>query len=167
MKRMLCLLLLAGMCVTLCACDKETEKGSKVDKDSLSASSEKNSGVDVDLSVLNSTMVYSEIYNMLCIDPDSYIGKTVKITGQFSAYEPLDANGNPIPNASVTVACIVMDATACCAQGIEFVPEGSKIYPDDYPENGVEIMVIGELQPYDMPDGSIWYHLVHAKWQEN
>lgn len=35
-------------------------------------------------------------------------------------------------------------------------------YPDDYPEPGTEITVIGEFQPYE-ENGVTWYHLVNAK----
>ena len=34
--------------------------------------------------------------------------------------------------------------------------------PDDYPEPGTEITVIGEFQPYE-ENGVTWYHLVNAK----
>ncbi|WP_034452742.1 hypothetical protein [Butyrivibrio sp. AE2032] len=43
------------------------------------------SGVDVDLTVLSSTVVYSEVYNMM-VSPDNYKGKTVKMKGQFVPY---------------------------------------------------------------------------------
>ena len=38
--------------------------------------------VDVDLTQMNATMVYSEVYNMLYY-PDEYVGKIVKINGPF------------------------------------------------------------------------------------
>ena len=40
-------------------------------------------------------------------------------------------------------ACIIQDATACCAQGIEFVLTEDYTYPDDYPEVNAEICVVG------------------------
>ncbi len=36
------------------------------------------------------------------------------------------------------------------------------IYPDDYPERGAEITVIGEFQSY-AENGLAWYHLVNAR----
>lgn len=45
-------------------------------------------------------------------------------------------------------ACIVQDATACCAQGLEFVLKGEHVYPDDYPELGEEITVTGVFDTY-------------------
>ena len=61
--------------------------------------------LDVDLTTLSSTMVYSEIYNMM-YEPDRYVGKRIKMNGQFAVYE--DSN-----TGAVYTTCIIMDATAC------------------------------------------------------
>ena len=95
---------------------------------------------DVDLTALSSTMVYSEVYNMMTA-PSDYIGKNVKMKGAFSYYQ--DPNtGNEY------YACIIQDATACCAPGIEFVLAGDHKYPDDYPEMNSEITVAGVFDTY-------------------
>ena len=117
-------------------------------------------GVDVDLTVLSSTMVYSEVYNMLYNDPAHYLGKTVKARGTFSIYQ-LVTDGVLQPDP-VSYACIISDATACCAEGMEFVLKDDLAYPDDYPELGTEITVIGEFQSYE-ENGMTWYHLVNAR----
>ena len=57
---------------------------------------------DVDLTTLSSTMVYSEVYNMM-YEPDRYVGKRIKMNGQFAVYE--DPN-----TGAVYTACIIMDA---------------------------------------------------------
>ena len=93
--------------------------------------------IDVDLTVLSSTMVYSEVYNMM-VSPEEYVGKTVKMDGLFAYYHD-EATGN------FYFACIIQDATACCAQGIEFVLTEDYTYPDDYPEVDAEICVFGML----------------------
>lgn len=98
-------------------------------------------GVDVDLTVLSSTMVYSEVYNMLA-SPDQYIGKTVKMDGLFTYYYDK-------PTGNYYFACIIQDATACCAQGIEFVLTDEYTYPDDYPEADAEICVVGVFDTYE------------------
>ena len=96
--------------------------------------------VDIDLTAMNSTMVYSEVYNMLTV-PENYIDKKIKMKGAFSIYHD-----------EVTevyyFACIIADATACCSQGIEFVLSGEHVYPDDYPELGSEITVKGTFSTY-------------------
>ena len=113
--------------------------------------------LDVDLTTLNSTMVYSEVYNMMC-EPDRYLGKRIKMNGQFAVYE------NPNTGAVYT-ACIIMDATACCSQGLEFVLAGEPSYPADYPEPGTEITVVGTFQTYE-ENGYMDYHLVDAEMTE-
>ena len=45
-------------------------------------------------------------------------------------------------------ACIIADATACCSQGIEFVLKDDYTYPDDYPEEGGDICVVGVFDTY-------------------
>ena len=101
-------------------------------------------GVDVDLTALSSTMVYSEVYNMMA-SPEQYIGKTVKMDGLFAYYHD-EATGN------YYFACIIQDATACCAQGIEFVLTEDYVYPDDYPEVDEEICVVGVFDTYQEGD---------------
>ena len=110
--------------------------------------------LDVDLTALSSTMVYSEVYNMM-YEPDRYVGKRIKMDGQFAVYE--DPN-----TGAVYTACIIMDATACCSQGLEFVLTGEKTYPNDYPELGSEITVTGTFQLYD-ENGATYCHLVDAE----
>lgn len=96
--------------------------------------------VDVDLTVLSATMVYSEVYNMM-VSPEDYIGKTVKMKGRFAVYHD-EASG------SYYFACIIKDATACCAQGIEFVPADDREYPEGYPQVDEEICVVGVFDTY-------------------
>ncbi len=104
-------------------------------------------GIDIDLTVMSGTMVYSEVYNMMN-EPEKYIGKSVKMQGAFAVYED-EFNGENV------YACIVKDAAACCATGIEFIREGEHTYPDDYPKNGNEIVVRGVFDVYE--DGDYKY----------
>lgn len=97
-------------------------------------------GVDVDLTVLSSIMVYSQVFDMID-GPDRYLGKTVKMTGMYSDYYD---EANDIFYA----ACIIQDATACCSQGIEFVLSDEYSYPEDYPEYGDTVTVVGEFDTY-------------------
>lgn len=169
MKRLFCLLLAVCMVVSLCACGKDaerdTERGASASEPQPSpaimeppqASAD---GAEVDLTVLSSTMVYAEVYNILYNDPESYLGKTVRARGEFSIYQlVVDGVLQPDP---VSYACIISDAAACCAEGMEFVLEGDLTYPDDYPELGTEITVIGEFQSYE-ENGMTRYHLVNAR----
>ncbi len=109
--------------------------------------------IDLDLSGMSGTIVYSQIYNIM-YEPDKYIGKTIRLNGYYDAYEDSET-GN------VYFACIVPDAAACCAQGIEFVREDEALYPEDYPEPGTDILVTGRLEPYT-ENGFDYLHLVDA-----
>ena len=101
-------------------------------------------GIDIDLTVLSATMVYSEVYNML-VTPENYIGKTVKMDGMYTHYYD-EVTGNHY------FSCIIADATACCSQGLEFVLTNDYTYPDDYPEEGVDICVVGVFDTYQEGD---------------
>ena len=102
------------------------------------ANAPKTDGVDVDLTTMSSTMVYSEVLNMQQ-QPDQYFGKIVKMKGPFNVTE-LDGNRY--------FACLIKDATACCSTGIEFDLAGDYSYPDDYPEKDSEITVVGTFTIY-------------------
>ena len=93
--------------------------------------------IDIDLTKLSKTMVYSEVLNMMQ-SPKKYIGKTIKMKGTCSIQD--DAI-----NQKTYYSCIIQDATACCAQGIEFELEGKD---PKYPENYSEICVIGQFDTY-------------------
>lgn len=53
-------------------------------------------------------------------------------------------------------ACIIKDATACCAQGIEF-----QLKDRAYPEEDAEITVSGIFSSYDI-EGAVFYTLKDA-----
>ncbi len=82
------------------------------------------------------------------------------MNGQFALYQAADENGQPVPE-QIYFACVIADATACCQQGLEFVLAGDYSYPDDYPELGTDITVVGEFQTY-MGGPMEYCHLVNA-----
>lgn len=96
-------------------------------------------GNTIDLTAMSSTMVYSEVYNMMSM-PEEYLGKTVIMEGNFDVYEGDGRN---------YYACIIADATACCSQGIEFELTGARTYPEDYPERYSTIKVRGTFETYE------------------
>ena len=97
--------------------------------------------VDLDLSALSGTVVYSQVYNMV-MQPDQYLGQTVRVRGYFSYFQDPET-------LKEYFAVIIADATACCAQGIEFVWRGEHRYPDDYPPLETEMTVTGEFGTYE------------------
>ena len=112
--------------------------------------------VDLDLSRMSSTIVYAELYNIQ-YDPGQYLGKMIRISGQYSVYR------DPVTQ-TVYYACVVPDATACCMQGMEFVPAGDPPDPDAPYDPEMIITVTGRLEIY-VEDGFSYLHLVDADVQ--
>ena len=109
--------------------------------------SEGSDDIDVDLTAISGILVYSEVYNMMAT-PENYMGKKIKMEGIYAIY--FDDTYSTRYDA-----CIVQDATACCATGIEFELSDELKYPDDYPEEGEIITVEGIFDTYD--EGSYTY----------
>ncbi len=120
------------------------------------STSQTDDDIDVDLTKLSSTMVYSEVYNMMYA-PEDYIGKIVKMNGTFVIYLNED-------ETQFYPAVIIQDATACCSQGIEFLLEGNPPYPEGYPELKTDITVIGTFEIYE-EDDYLFCRLQNAKIQ--
>jgi len=105
-------------------------------------------GVDVDLTAMSNTMVYSEVYNIMT-RPDKYLGKTIKTRGPY--YAEHDGAGENYHFV------IVEDATACCRQGLEFMWNGEHAYPDDYPDENAKIEVVGVFRKHTGKDITYYY----------
>ena len=114
--------------------------------------------IDLDLSSMSGTVVYAQIYNMLDM-PDSYLNKVIRVHGALNYYQD-DRTGNEY------FAVLIADATACCAQGLEFVWAGEHVYPRDYPEPGTEITVTGRFELYE-EETFTYAHLADAdvRWE--
>jgi len=96
--------------------------------------------VDLDLSVLSGTVVYSQVYDMM-MQPEQYLGQRVRVKGNLSYFQDPET-------LNEYFAVIIADATACCAQGIEFVWDGHK-YPEDYPPLDTVVTVTGTFNTYE------------------
>ena len=91
--------------------------------------------VDVDLTALSSTMVYSAVFDIV-EKPAAYRGKTIKIRGTyFAMHDPAKDEYHH--------SCVIWDATACCMQGMEF-----ELADKNYPPNETEITLIGKFDVY-------------------
>ena len=164
MKRLLCLLLAALTVLGLGACGEKSggetafpttaseepkpletlplETGA-MEQTETAPSKDTGESAFVDLTALSSTMVYAEVFAMMS-SPEDYVGKTVKMQGIFSKGQ-LYAAGS-LNDGGTVFACVIQDATACCAQGIPFELAGDHTYPQDYPELGDTITVVGTFE---------------------
>jgi len=91
--------------------------------------------VDIDLTKMSSTMVYSTVLNMVN-NPAAFAGKTMRMSGQYNTYNiSVDDPKQKIH------ACIVRDALGCCSQGLEFVLSNGNYPSSEF----TEITVVGTI----------------------
>lgn len=120
-------------------------KSSKTKSKTNSNKSKTNSNkIDVDLNNLNANVVYSQVFLMMT-EPDKFIGKRIRMSGQFNVYAAQE--GNP-SGVTEYYAIIIADAQACCQQGIEFVWPGHT-YPEGFPEVKSNASVTGIFEVYE------------------
>ena len=92
---------------------------------------------EIDLTKMSSTMVYSYVFNMVNA-PNDFIGQRFRIRGNYDE-EYWD-------QTKLTYHYIVIaDATACCAQGLEFVLTDINAA---YPQVGEEFEISGTFGTY-------------------
>lgn len=96
--------------------------------------------IDIDLTVMSATMVFSQVSDIMA-DPDAYVGKVIKMQGPMTVFHSEETG-------KYYFGCLIRDATACCAQGIEFELAGDHQYPEDYPPENSEITVVGVFDTY-------------------
>lgn len=107
--------------------------------------------IDIDLTKMGSEMIYATI-SQLYSDSDSYIGKTIRLRGNYYAsfYEGTNQTYH---------YAVIQDATACCSQCMEFVWEdGSHVYPDEYPTENASIVITGVFDTY-IEEDYLYCHL--------
>ena len=147
-------------CAVLCSCGKAAGQSGNAPAETTvqTVTDAQGKVIDVDLTQISSTMIYSTVSNMMQY-PDSYLGQHIKLSGQFSVYH--DKGGD-----KYIFSAIIPDATACCSQGIEFVLDGDPKYPDDYPKLDTNITVSGEFNYYK--EGVNTYcQLLHAEIEDS
>jgi len=102
--------------------------------------------VDLDLTTLSSTMIYSEVFNMM-MEPMAYEGQTIKMDGNCAIYTD-EETGNTY------YTCVVQDATQCCSQGLEFLLDSEQYALEDYPADGDPIVIKGTFSTYEEDGGT-------------
>ncbi len=131
MKKLMILIL----CITMSACGEQAD-----------IAQGDNNTIDIDLTEMSSTMVYSQVYDMM-MDPAEYAGMSIKVFGTFYSeyYEITDTTYNFV---------IINDATGCCPQGIEFISTSS----EEMPEQGSKITMVGVFDTYQ--EGNNQYYRI-------
>jgi hypothetical protein len=129
--------------LTLCliGCAKTDTDGSKdaVVNQNGSVITDNQQNVDIDLTELSDIMAEAEINNMI-MQPEKYLGKTVKIKGIYF----ISASNE----GDVFHLVLIPDSTGCCFQGFEFIWSGDH---SEFKE-GDEIEVTGVYSEYETED---------------
>ncbi len=107
--------------------------------------------IDIDLTKASKTIIYATVFNMV-VEPDDFIGKTVRVSGNFRVFEDDYSDDR-------YYAIIIPDATACCETGIEFIWEGEHNYPEDYPAVEQKITITGKYNVMEFEDGVSYFYL--------
>lgn len=131
--------------------DSSGNDNNSVSESSETSASETVSGDNfVDLTKMSGTVVYAQVYDIVTM-PAYYIGKTIKLSGQFYAdyYDQTD---------KYYFYAVISDALGCCQQGLEFIWNGDHKYPDDYPADGDTIEITGVFGSYEEL-GVTYYYL--------
>lgn len=125
--------------------ESKIENESNTNENSTEAESEsvkKDGEVDYDLTVMGADMVYATVYQMM-IDPKSYIGKSFKIRGNYYSSYSKDKD-------VYYHFCMIKDAAACCAQGLELLWADEKMNRhENCPEEDALVTVEGVFETYE------------------
>ena len=139
MKKTL-LIALCAACLLLNGCGKDAatvSSGAALAKAIAENTAAPVSTAEIDLTKMSSTMVYSYVFNMVNA-PNDFIGQRFRIRGNYDE-EYWD-------QTKLTYHYIVIaDATACCAQGLEFVLNDINAA---YPQVGEEFEISGTFGTY-------------------
>ncbi len=154
-------------CITYMSCilsgcrDKENtimesnaDKNDFVEEELYIKKGEPDKSVDIDLSIMNFTMISSITFNMM-VSPELFNGKRVKISGYF--YTVVEGNKRYF-------SVVLWDPTGCCPAGMDFIPPASMKYPEDFPEAKEMITVIGTLKYADETGTSLLF-LADEVWE--
>ena len=125
----------------------ESPAAAPVFTEATDAPAPESSAAEIDLTSMSSTMVYSYVFNMISA-PDDFIGQRFRIRGIYDEglWEPTNQMYHYI---------IIADATACCAQGVEFVLTDEAA---SYPQPGDEIEISGIFGIYE-EDGNLYIQI--------
>ena len=138
MKRIITILLILIILTSITACNNTQDTN-------LETQSETNNEMKIDIDVTNFsiTILYPLVENMLFY-PDDYMGKIVKIKGDFKYWEDEASKEN-------VYMLVVSDEAQCCSAEIEIRFESDFDY-SKLPNRGDEFTIIGRFDS-DYKDG--------------
>ena len=103
-------------------------------------------------------MVYAQV-NQMVTNPAKYVGKRIKMKGVFSSYYDEQEKRR-------FFGCVIADALACCSQGLAFELAKPRKFPDEYPSEGEQILIIGDFE-LETDEGGIKYPIIRNAKMSN
>ena len=125
----------------------ESPTAAPVFSEETEAPAAESSTAEIDLTSMSSTMVYSYVFNMIST-PDDFIGQRFRIRG---IYDEQYWDQTKLTYHYIVIA----DATACCAQGLEFVLTDPNAA---YPQVGEEFEISGIFGTY-VENGTLYIQI--------
>ncbi|OON89045.1 MULTISPECIES: hypothetical protein [unclassified Pyramidobacter] len=107
---------------------------------------------DIDLAAMGRTMLFAAVYDIKN-NPESYLGRRIKMTGQFAIIQGADAQGQPDPD-KIFYNCVIPMAQ----NSLEFGVAGELYYPEDFPDLEAPITVEGVYEKYE-DNGTTYYRV--------
>ena len=105
--------------------------------------------VDIDLTVLSTTVLSAELMNII-VNSEDYLGKTIRVRGTYY-YLFYEQTGKYYHYV------ITKEGDECCQEGIEFMLSGEPVFPDDFPLVKTPIEVEGVFSLYEELDRRYYY----------
>ena len=138
------------MIMILCfGCSKKEEKTEETEE---TVEVKKKEEFDVDISFGSDLVAYATLEN-ISENPEEYLNKTFKMKGEYRKFYSSYSD-------QYYYVCIIYDATRCCSLGMEFKLDNE----EDYPVDGLEIIVQGTIDTY-MDGSDTFLYLKDASWK--
>ena len=107
---------------------------------------------DIDLTAMGRTMLFAVVYDIKN-NPENYLGRRIKMTGQFAIIQGIHAQGQPDPD-KIFHNCVIPLAQ----NSLEFGVAGELYYPEDFPDLEAPITVEGVYEKYE-DNGTTYYRV--------
>jgi hypothetical protein len=117
------------------------EKNGYADPSENNEAEENQITIDIDFTRLSSTMQNAQL-QIVMQNAHDYIGQTMKIRGVYDPYF--------IEHLEEYLQFIMIDCPTGCPKYLEFIWSGDRVYPDDYPELGTMIELVGVFNIYKL-----------------
>jgi hypothetical protein len=140
-----------------------TNKGNEIRDNGSQNSSGENTGnfpppafaVDIDFTTFSGPQFDEEFSNIMFLYPENYLGKTVRLIGQYSGVFDEDSG-------QLKHYVVVDDPTNCCLRYVEFTWSDGYA-PDEYPEKFTVVDVTGVFSTYYEKEIDWNFHFLEVK----